>query len=189
MIIINTIPHGKFFVWYLRSLFCSRNLTLWLRKLVRFLIRLIHSGTPKVAGVMSPALTTYKSTWQDKQLRATIGQVKRPKKHSSDLLKAKWIDRQRTWSTPTTMMAPYRMKQKGQAATRRGTAQKVFYIYWLTPKFIFAFWGFTCQKPYGTRFKGTPWKTLQSKKDCPPLEEQLGSYSFCVMWAKTLLTV
>ena len=148
-----------------------------------------YISTPKVAGVMSPALTTYKSTWQDKQLRATIGQVKRPKKHSSDLLKAKWIDRQRTWSTPTTMMAPYRMKQKGQAATRRGTAQKVFYIYWLTPKFIFAFWGFTCQKQYGTRFKGTPWKTLQSKKDCPPLEEQLGSYSFCVMWAKTLLTV
>ena len=148
-----------------------------------------YISTPKVAGVMSPALTTYKSTWQDKQLRATIGQVKRPKKHSSDLLKAKWIDRQRTWSTPTTMMAPYRMKQKGQAATRRGTAQKVFYIYWLTPKFIFAFWGFTCQKPYGTRFKGTPWKTIQSKKDCPPLEEQLGSYSFCVMWAKTLLTV
>ena len=69
-----------------------------------------YISTPKVAGVMSPALTTYKSTWQDKQLRATIGQVKRPKKHSSDLLKAKWIDRQRTWSTPTTMMAPYRMK-------------------------------------------------------------------------------
>ena len=52
-----------------------------------------YISTPKVAGVMSPALTTYKSTWQDKQLRATIGQVKRPKKHSSDLLKAKWIDR------------------------------------------------------------------------------------------------
>ena len=173
MIIINTIPHGKFFVWYLRSLFCSRNLTLWLRKLVRFLIRLIHKHAKSRRG----------NEPRPDHL------VKRPKKHSSDLLKAKWIDRQRTWSTPTTMMAPYRMKQKGQAATRRGTAQKVFYIYWLTPKFIFAFWDFTCQKPYGTRFKGTPWKTLQSKKDCPPLEEQLGSYSFCVMWAKTLLTV
>ena len=38
-------------------------------------------STPKVAWVMSPALTTYKSTWQDKQLSATIGQAKRPERH------------------------------------------------------------------------------------------------------------
>ena len=40
MHIINTIPHGKCFVRYLRSrCFCIRNLTRLLRSLVRFLIR------------------------------------------------------------------------------------------------------------------------------------------------------
>ena len=40
MYIINTIPHGKFFVRYLRTrCFCIRNLTRSLRSLVRFLIR------------------------------------------------------------------------------------------------------------------------------------------------------
>ena len=40
MYIINTIPHGKCFVWYLRTrCFCIRNLTRSLRSLVRFLIR------------------------------------------------------------------------------------------------------------------------------------------------------
>ena len=36
-----------------------------------------YISTPKVAGVMNPALTPYKSSWQDKQVRATIGQVKK----------------------------------------------------------------------------------------------------------------
>ena len=40
MYIINTIPHGKCFVRYLRTrCFCIRNLTRSLRSLVRFLIR------------------------------------------------------------------------------------------------------------------------------------------------------
>ena len=39
MYIINTIPHGKCFVRYLRTRFCIRNLTRSLRSLVRFLIR------------------------------------------------------------------------------------------------------------------------------------------------------
>ena len=40
MYIINTIPHGKCFVQYLRTrCFCIRNLTRSLRSLVRFLIR------------------------------------------------------------------------------------------------------------------------------------------------------
>ena len=40
MYIINTIPHGKCFVRYLRTrCFCTRNLTRSLRSLVRFLIR------------------------------------------------------------------------------------------------------------------------------------------------------
>ena len=40
MYIINTIPHGKCFVRYLRTrCFCMRNLTRSLRSLVRFLIR------------------------------------------------------------------------------------------------------------------------------------------------------
>ena len=38
--VINTIPHGKCFVRYLRTrFFCIRNLTRSLRSLVRFLIR------------------------------------------------------------------------------------------------------------------------------------------------------
>ena len=65
MYIINTIPHGKCFVRYLRTRFCIRNLTRSLRSLVRFLIRqqlvrkyrtpalsmkyslFIHSGAPR----------------------------------------------------------------------------------------------------------------------------------------------
>ena len=40
MYIINTIPHGKWFVRYLRTrCFCIRNLSRSLRSLVRFLIR------------------------------------------------------------------------------------------------------------------------------------------------------
>ena len=40
MYVINTIPHGKCFVRYLRTrCFCIRNLTRSLRSLVRFLIR------------------------------------------------------------------------------------------------------------------------------------------------------
>ena len=40
MYIINTIPHGKCFIRYLRTrCFCIRNLTRSLRSLVRFLIR------------------------------------------------------------------------------------------------------------------------------------------------------
>ena len=39
MYIINTIPHGKWFVRYLRTRFCIRNLSRSLRSLVRFLIR------------------------------------------------------------------------------------------------------------------------------------------------------
>ena len=40
MYIINTIPHGKCFVRYLRTrCFCIRNLTPSLRSLIRFLIR------------------------------------------------------------------------------------------------------------------------------------------------------
>ena len=40
MYIINTIPHGKCFVRYLRTrYFCIRNLTRSLRSLVQFLIR------------------------------------------------------------------------------------------------------------------------------------------------------
>ena len=40
MYIINIIPHGTCFVWYLGTLcFCIRNLTRSLRSLVRFLIR------------------------------------------------------------------------------------------------------------------------------------------------------
>ena len=66
MYIINTIPHGKCFVRYLRTRFCIRNLTRSLRSLVRFLIRqqLVRKyRTPALSMKYSLYTTRYKNVF------------------------------------------------------------------------------------------------------------------------------